>query len=382
MMMRYFGAYDSTDWQVSVNGNAAYAAIDKAAGQAMSLTSPQLSWANGLNVDGSPRMQRLYLPRLQADRNAGRLSALTWISFNLGHPEQNSLFSLPYILNGGHDAYLAQFGQDALSFGDPFIVRLDPEMNGWWEGPFSEYDGRGNPANGNSPGQYAQMFRYVVRKVRAAGGTNILWHWCPNVVDPSPTSTLPTSVSRLASFYPGDDVVDFVGTDVYNWAVSRGYPWLSFSQCLEGAGSICGNTWSAVNAIAPTKPWLLGEVGSELGPGDRAAWIVDMFNTIPERYPSIWGLTWFNWSTDNAHWAFDPAALTAWGKGASSNAWVKAGSPPSDTAFAGRFVPLVLQERLITVSHSASNVATSAQSVAAAVNNLAALLKSKGSTSL
>lgn len=344
-----FGAFDPTDWQLSNNGMAAYAAIDQQSGQPMSMTHPQLSWAQGLNADGSPRYQRLYTPRLDADRAAGRVSLLTWMSVNLGHPEQDSLFNLPSILAGKHDAYIRQFAQDAAAYGHPFIVRLDPEMNGWWEGPFSESDQNGNPLNGNARGQFVLAWRHVHDLV-APIARNIAWHWCPNPVDPNPNSASPTNAARLANFYPGDDYVDIVGADVYN---KGGSSWLSFQQCIEGDGANYGNTWAAINAIAPTKPWLLGEIGCTAIGGDKAAWIVDAFKTIPERYPSIMGICWFNWA-DAYRWPIGdpPATAAAWGQGASSARWLKANQfpLPTDTTPWTRYVPQVVQAQLATTT--------------------------------
>jgi mannan endo-1,4-beta-mannosidase len=208
-------------------------------------------------------------------------------------------------------------------------VRLDPEMNGWWEGPFSEANRDGTPQNGNRPGQFVQAWRHIVELVRAQGAGNVAWYWCANVVAADPSSLSPLNPSRLGSFYPGDDVVDFVGTDVFNPAAAAGAEWLSFEQCLRGDGSSRGDTWSSITHIAPSKPWLLGEVGCHDAPGDKPAWIVDMFEQIPRQFPRIAGLCWFNWDAQGRYLLSQPrAAMAAWGAGARAAAYLKAGSFP------------------------------------------------------
>jgi glycosyl hydrolase family 26 len=329
-----WGFYSDQDWQRSNNGLAAYAAIDKMIGKAQTATCPQLSWAWGVNPDGTPQYQRLYTPRLEADRAAGRLSVLTWMSFNLSHPEQNALFNNETILAGKHDAYLAQFAQDCAAYGHKFVVRFDPEMNGWWEGPFSEYDNTGKLANGNTDGSFVRAWRYVVDKVRPVA-PNVLWYWCANPVT-SGSTTQPTHASRLAHFYPGDSYADFVGYDIYNKAAVDGATWLSFRECLEGRPSGWpANSLAALVAIAPGKPWILGEVGcagatagdTTPGAGDRAAWIRDALDTIRTRYPFVRALLWFN----VAPYAIDAATAVGFTQGTANDSYPGAPLPDPES---------------------------------------------------
>jgi Glycosyl hydrolase family 26 len=300
-----WGFLDSNDYQRSLHGIPAYDALDAQVGKPQSLTCPQLSWAWGYNADGSPKYQQLFTPRLQADYDRGRLSVLTWISFNGGDRNsaaQTQLFNNESILAGKHDAYLKQFGQDAAAYGHPFVIRFDPEFNGWWEGPFSEYDNLGKLANGNTDGSFARMWRYVVDAVRGAGATNILWHWCANTL--SATTTSPTYVGKLPHFYPGDSYADFIGYDVYNKAIAGAQTWLTFRQCLEGgSGGWPVNSLTPMLALSPGKPWMIGEMGcgagakagdTTVGAGDRPAWIRAAHATIATRYPFIKSIQWFN----------------------------------------------------------------------------------------
>lgn len=335
-----FGAFDPADWQQSNNAITAgiYAAIDQLTGQPMSMTHPQLSWANGTNPDGTPKYQRLYTPRLDADRAAGRISVLTCMSFNLANPADVS-FSNEAILAGKHDAWIDQFATDAAAYRHPFIARLNPEMNGWWEGPFSEFDSVGNLANGNTFGSYVRAWRYVVGKVKPIA-PNVKWFWCCNPVaasSASSPSTPPiggyaTAPNMLAHFYPGDDVVDFVGCDLYNYGAAKGMPWLTFRQCLEGDGHSYGNTLAAIMAVAPGKPWLIGEVGCHDAPGDKAAWVMDMLQTLPQRYPMIRGLLWFNWNAGANFSITAGATAQAFATGLADPHWLKAATFPLDGA--------------------------------------------------
>jgi hypothetical protein len=298
-----WGFYTLQDWQRSLNGLAALDALDKLIGKPQTATCPPLSWAWGVNADGTPKYQEFYGARLEADRQKGRVPVLTWMQHNGGartDPAQILAFNNESVLAGKHDAYLGRFGAAAVTYGRRFVVRLNPEANGWWEGPFSEYDSSGKLANGNTDGSFVRGWRYIVDKVRAAGGTNIQWHWCANTLSASG----PTSAAKLLHFYPGDTYCDFVGYDVYNKAVAGpNLPWLTFQQCLEGRTTGWPvNSLGPMLALAPGKPWILGEVGcgaatpndATPGAGDQATWISDMLTLIPSRYPFIKAVLYFN----------------------------------------------------------------------------------------
>ena len=306
-----FGCRESTDGQRSLSGLPAFDAFDKLVGKAQSVTCPQLSWAWGYNADGTVKYQPLYTPRLQADYDRGRLSVLTWISFNGGdrsNPTQIQLFNNDSILAGKHDAYLKQFGLDAAAYGHRFVIRFNPEFNGWWEGPFSEYDNTGKLANGNSDGSFARMWRYVVDLVRAQGATNIDWFWCANPL--STTVTSPTYFGKLPHFYPDDNHVDYVGYDVYNKAGTANSNWLTFQQCLEGIpGAWPTNSLAPMLAVAPGTNWMIGEAGggpakagdTTVGAGDRSAWAQGMLDICRTRYSFIRSIQYFNvdpWTVD------------------------------------------------------------------------------------
>jgi len=59
---------------------------------------------------------------------------------------------------------------------------------------------------------FIQAWQHIVNVVRNAGGNQISWVWCPGDVG--------DSVSTLQSVYPGDNYVDWVGTDILaTWSI-------------------------------------------------------------------------------------------------------------------------------------------------------------------
>jgi beta-mannanase len=173
------------------------------------------------------------------------------------------------IANGLYDSSLTTWAQQAAAWGHPFFMRLDSEMNGNWA-PYSP----GN--NGNTAADFINMWRHFHDLANQAGATNITWVWCPNVdrnKDWTPYSQV----------YPGDAYVDWTCLDGFNRDGS------SFS-------TIFGSSFSSLLQVAPSKPVMLGEIGSIEGGSGKAAWITDTLSTqLPTFFPQIKALVWFNW---------------------------------------------------------------------------------------
>lgn len=332
----FFGAFDPTDWQQSINGLAAYQAIDQLTGQPMSATHPQQSMAIGRNPDGSLKYQRLYTPRLDADHAAGRVPILSLALFDL-KAIMDPITNNESVLAGKHDAWLDQFAQDCAAVPYEFWIRLNAEMNGWWAGSYSEFDQAGNLANGNTFGSYARAWSYVVRRIRPVA-PNVKWFWCSNYVQPAnaktpnsaPIGGQPTAANMLIHFMPPLQDVDAVGIDVYNKAAAVNSSWTMFTQCMEGDGKSFGNSVATLLAAAPGKPWMLGEVGCHDAPGDKAAWVTDMLKVIPTRYPFIRGLLWWNWNSGGNYSITTGPVAQAFGAGLADPHWLKAGGFPLD----------------------------------------------------
>ena len=108
---------------------------------------------------------------------------------------------------------------------------------------------------------YRGAWRRMVELVRLRGGEDIEMVW-----------TVGSSVLRQPegrAFYPGDDVVDVIGADLYNWFTCQGTdrPWVSFDDLLEPAVAF---------AAERGKPLALPEFASAADPADpgrRAGWM-------------------------------------------------------------------------------------------------------------
>jgi len=210
--------------------------------------------------------------------NASDHGAVPLTTLEMWDPAQGvdqPAYRLKAIASGAWDAYLRRYAASAKAFGRPVRLRLFHEMNGNWY-PW------GGTVNGNTPADFVAAWRHVRSIFTAAGATNVKFVWTPNV-----ESVPNTSANAIAKYWPGEAYVDYIALDGYNFGTSRSWSsWRSF-------GAIFGPAYTSVTALSP-KPMFIAEIGCATVGGDKAAWIADMFRAIPQRYPRIAGVSWFN----------------------------------------------------------------------------------------
>jgi hypothetical protein len=198
------------------------------------------------------------------------------------------LFSLE---TGQFDSFLTYLGGKLKTLNAPVWIRPLHEFNGDWYPWSLSY-------NGKSPDIYVSCYRRIVKILTNAGGNQLKFVWCPNAID---LPAVAWNVSWKA--YPGDDVVDFLGVDVYNGTQSEAQiPWKSFRNlALDVAGKL--------SRVAPEKPLVICEVGTrsrftgEFGkPEDKLVWIEAMGHALAHEMPQSYALVWFN--EGNFSWHF------------------------------------------------------------------------------
>lgn len=194
-------------------------------------------------------------------------------------------YSLPRIIAGDFDAYLHRYAHDVAATGLPIAIRLDQEMNGIWY-PWAETDGKGASINGNSPGDFVQMWRHVHDIFEQEGANaDVIWVWSPNRVDNLPATLQPAS--HTASLYPGDAYVDWVGMSAYLRPPFTASQKFTFSETFA-------RTLAQLRGVT-SKPILLSEVGASETGGHKAAWITSFFQGIDDPANSdIIGFSWFD----------------------------------------------------------------------------------------
>ena len=203
-------------------------------------------------------------------------------------------YSLPRVIGdpaagvpGAFDDYLRQYARDIVANGLPLGIRLNHEMNGTWY-PWAEDDGNGKSINGNRPGDYVKTWQHVHDIFQEEGANDlVIWIWAPNIINRLPDSH--KTPAYLASLYPGDGYVDWVGLSAYLRPPFRTNVTYNASYTLD-------DSVKQLRSLAK-KPIFLAEIGaSEIG-GYKPAWITSLFQKLADPANSdIIGFSWFNLS--------------------------------------------------------------------------------------
>ena len=136
--------------------------------------------------------------------------------------------------------------------------------------------------------EYRAMYRHVREVFAAQGVTNVVWVWATSGYLGDGTG------AHVKSFYPGDDLVDWIGYDPYNFNSCHKGPWKTFEKTISRF-----YTWSAQNGLG-NKPLLLQEYGLRADPNDSAKsqqWYRDIPSVLP-RYPRLKALV--RWDSDTS----------------------------------------------------------------------------------
>jgi beta-mannanase len=242
---------------------------------------------------------------LENIRLHGSIPVLSWSSQSIPSSNNEPDFQLSDVIEGRYDTYIREFATKAKAWGHPFFLRFNWEMNGHW---FPWHEG----VNGNKVGESVLAWRHVHDIFASVGATNVSWVWCPNVEYSGGTP--------LASDYPGDAYVDWVGLDGYNWGTNPNKPdkWKTFSQVYSASYK------NITTNIAPSKPMMIGEVASSEYGGSKATWIKEMLSEVPTEFPQIRALLWFDKYDSSMDWPIETSstATSAFAEGIQSSTYV------------------------------------------------------------
>ena len=217
------------------------------------------------------------------------------------------------LVDGKVDEYIRDYAKGVKNYGEEIWLRPLHEANGDW------YDwGVGKKDAGNTDANVAEAFRHIVKIFREENVTNVKWVWTTNASNQGSGTT-------LTGNYPGDEYVDYISIDGYNWGKCQSWSsWQTFSQVFK----------KAYNALANIdKPLFIAEISSsELG-GNKAEWITDMFEHFTTDFSRVFAVMWFSQSKEanEGDWALNTsqAAVDAWKAGIAK---MKAMEPTSSSS--------------------------------------------------
>lgn len=185
------------------------------------------------------------------------------------------------IAAGEWDSYITARANELRDYGKPVFVRLNWEMQGNWY-DWSPFDLSNVVRPGNTPADFVAAWRRIFGVFRQLA-PNAAFVWCPHlwgVQQPGGSNYVPTD------FYPGDDYVDWVATNVYLNAAAWDF-------VLDGAG------WGAnqIAAFATThgKPMQICEWAVEDGTADNPMFVTRFADWV-EAHPVVKLLQYFSFN--------------------------------------------------------------------------------------
>ena len=243
-------------------------------------------WYQGWGVP-APANQ-LDVDRAKAVVASGATPMITWEPWNYQDGIHQPEFALRRILAGDYDDYIARNARAMASVPGLVWLRFAHDMN-VRVFPWSV----GN--NGSTAAEYVGAWKRVVRIVREEGATNVRFVWCPNVLTPHSTP--------LETLWPGDDDVDYLGMDGFNWGRTGNPPgWPSLP-------SIFGGLYGELRKLSD-KPVVIAEVGCADAGGDKAQWIRDAFgHDLRRHFPGVAAVVWYN-EAGQADWRLTASTST------------------------------------------------------------------------
>ncbi len=247
------------------------------------------------------------------------------------------------IARGDYDDVIRRTGEAFKAFGHEFFMRYCWEM-----------DGNKRAGEVGSPADFIDAWRRIYDIIaNQVGAKNVVWVWCGNAAH----FKRPNDGGHYSfEYYPGDDVVDWISSDGYNWGVSDrngtgGHDdrWRGFVEIFDEF-MLWARSTGPSGPTAPVdfpdvfpnktqvKPIQLGEYGVQEQPGDheaKAKWMRVAHETANgdlQRsascphcgiYSDIAAMVYFDVEAANGDWSIisSPESIAAYKTSAAEPKW-------------------------------------------------------------
>lgn len=183
---------------------------------------------------------------------------------------------LKNIINGDWDNYITTFARDVKRFEYPVFLRILHEFN-------IEGYSWSLSVNDKDYDRYIKAYRHIVDIFRREGAYNAFFIWCPmNYSYPN------EPWNDYTKAYPGDDYVDWIGIDGYNWGTVQAWSqWQSFEILFREPVRILSRKY-------PTKPIMIAEFASSTEGGDKVKWVEEIPYYLKTTLKPVKCINWFD----------------------------------------------------------------------------------------
>ena len=241
------------------------------------------------------------LSRCNSIRQRGCVPELIW------DPED---INLTNIISGNLDGYITKWTRQAKVFAWPLFVVPLHEMNGDWY----SWCGYNNGATLEATEKFKKAWVHIIDIFHREGASNVAFVWAPNWEDWPKDDW-----NNFRNYYPGDEYVDWVGVDFYNYNGEHPEDMLH----------------PIYDEYSNSKPIMICECAASNNYGDKAEWIKTLFLQLEYNFPKVRAFAWFNVNKER-DWRIESStdAQNAYRIGVASNYFVSSptfikGSPPS-----------------------------------------------------
>ena len=151
-----------------------------------------------------------------------------------------------------------------------------------------------------TPEDYVRAYRHIHDRFRELGVTNVVWTWI--------TTGYLGHADLIKRMYPGDDYVDWVAYNQYNYYRCHKAGWLSFAETQKAT-----HAWIREN-ISDDKPLMLSEFGTAddpSRPGRQAEWYAQVPKVLKDLEGVKAALQW-NYRDPGPHCDLALAGDEAW----------------------------------------------------------------------
>ncbi|HZD01745.1 MAG TPA: right-handed parallel beta-helix repeat-containing protein [Actinomycetes bacterium] len=236
------GAWVKGGSQTPSSQQAATRQLEAAIGRKLSIGHSLVPWGRGL---GS-------LPALNMAEGRTPL-----ISFGKGSNPRA-------VAAGVNDAYFTSLAHSVGALGRPVLLRYDWDVGG-----------AAHRVSTRSGSAFVAAWRHV-HDLFAAQGVRASWVWSRDA------DAFAGARGEVDRFWPGDDYVDWIGADGFNWNSCDGRSgWSGFGAIFKAFYA-----WGSARG----KPLMVAETGTvedPADPGRKAAWYLDAASTLARSMPRI-----------------------------------------------------------------------------------------------
>jgi hypothetical protein len=266
----YFGIYNNPRGQ---DRQAALAALESKVGRRFDIDHVYYKWDAPFPTSYE-----------RSSSAAGRAPLINWVSTR----RDGSQVKWRDIANGQQDGVIIAHAEALRAFAKPVLLVFQHEPG--------KLVGEGPGKHGTAE-DYRAAWRHLASVIRARGASNVSFVWVLTAFN-FRAAAKGTGQNSPDSLYPGDDVIDWIGVDGYNYYNCAAFgktPWRSFDEVF-GAWY----EWAKPHG----KPLMIAEWGVQedpARPNRKGEWFREVAQAVQSK-PEIKALVYFNSAPACPNW--------------------------------------------------------------------------------